>query len=62
VMDGWQFREEQLRDPKLKAIPVVVISAVNPGKALPPGTALLRKPFDLDVMFAEVAKAMGSPP
>jgi CheY-like chemotaxis protein len=59
VMDGWQFREEQLQDAKLKSIPVVVISAVNPGKALPPGTALLRKPFDLEAMFAEVARAIG---
>lgn len=62
AMDGWQFREEQLRDSRLQGIPVVVISAVNPGKALPPGTALLRKPFDLDVMFAEVARAIGGAP
>ena len=27
VMDGWQFREEQLRDPALASIPVVALSA-----------------------------------
>jgi len=27
VMDGWDFRQEQLRDPALKDIPVVVVSA-----------------------------------
>ncbi|HEY2594232.1 MAG TPA: response regulator [Chloroflexota bacterium] len=27
VMDGWDFRYEQLRDPALKDIPVLVISA-----------------------------------
>jgi CheY-like chemotaxis protein len=27
VMDGWSFREQQLRDPVLAEIPVVVISA-----------------------------------
>jgi CheY-like chemotaxis protein len=27
VMDGWQFRREQTRDPALAAIPVVVLSA-----------------------------------
>jgi CheY-like chemotaxis protein len=27
VMDGWQFRIEQRRDPKIAEIPVVVISA-----------------------------------
>src|SRR5690349_16993945 len=27
VMNGWQFREQQTRDPRLAAIPVVVLSA-----------------------------------
>jgi CheY-like chemotaxis protein len=27
IMDGWQFRAEQLRDPGLAPIPVIVISA-----------------------------------
>ena len=59
IMDGWQFRQEQLENPELAGIPVVVISAANPGKALPEGTLLLRKPFDLDVMLAEVERAIG---
>jgi CheY-like chemotaxis protein len=54
VMDGWQFRDEQLGQAEIASIPVVVISAVNPGKQLPRGTTLLRKPFDLDVMLATV--------
>jgi CheY-like chemotaxis protein len=29
VMDGWDFRGEQLRDPALKDIPVVVITATG---------------------------------
>jgi len=29
VMDGWDFRNEQLRDPALKDIPVVVITATG---------------------------------
>ena len=29
VMDGWDFRQEQLRDPALKDIPVVVITATG---------------------------------
>ena len=29
VMDGWDFRSEQLGDPALKDIPVVVITAVG---------------------------------
>ena len=27
VMDGYQFRDEQLKDPKLAAIPVIVVTA-----------------------------------
>jgi CheY-like chemotaxis protein len=29
VMDGWRFREEQLNDPALASIPVVVTTAVS---------------------------------
>ena len=29
VMDGWDFRHEQLRDPALRQIPVVVVSATG---------------------------------
>jgi CheY-like chemotaxis protein len=28
VMDGWQFRQEQVRDPELASIPVVIVSAL----------------------------------
>ena len=27
VMNGWSFRDEQLRDPTLAAVPVIVVSA-----------------------------------
>jgi excisionase family DNA binding protein len=54
VMDGWQFREEQLRDEHLARIPVILLSAerfaTSPGVA-----AVLRKPLDLD----RLADAMG---
>ena len=29
VMDGWDFRQEQLGDPALRDIPVVIVSAVG---------------------------------
>jgi CheY-like chemotaxis protein len=50
VMDGWQFRDEQLRDPALAAIPVVVVSGQGLLMRQPamPGVAdVLRKPFDI---------------
>lgn len=50
-MDGWTFRSHQRRDPRLAAIPTVVISAGYAGDpsgvaALAPD-AFLAKPFDL---------------
>jgi CheY-like chemotaxis protein len=29
VMDGWDFRQEQLRDPDLREIPVIVVTATG---------------------------------
>ncbi len=42
VMSGWEFRQEQLRDPELAGIPVVVVTAFEESID---GTELLRKPF-----------------
>ena len=45
-MDGWAFRQAQLRDKKLKDIPVVVLSAVSEiGKPIK-ADEILRKPVD----------------
>jgi len=62
VMDGWAFRRKQLEDPDLRGIPVVVVSAarnVGPGGAELRPTAMLPKPFDIEVLSATVAKALG---
>lgn len=29
IMDGWQFRQEQLRDPQLSAVPVLLLSGAG---------------------------------
>jgi CheY-like chemotaxis protein len=44
VMTGWEFRREQLRDPGLAAIPVVVASSADPRCV--DADAYLAKPFD----------------
>jgi len=59
VMNGWQFRAEQVRDPSIANIPAVVISGgdrvAEHTKAL--GAAdYLRKPIDLDVLLATVRR------
>src|SRR4051812_27516902 len=50
VLDGWQFLQEQKRDPTLASIPVVVVSgATEPDQqaAALGVAALLRKPVEL---------------
>jgi CheY-like chemotaxis protein len=44
VLDGWEFRREQGRDPALAPIPVVVVSAAD-AKGSPEAAAHVRKPF-----------------
>ena len=50
VMDGWAFRAEQLRDPALASIPVIVLTADGNAAekaALMNGAGALRKPVEL---------------
>jgi CheY-like chemotaxis protein len=59
VMDGWQFRAAQQRDPALAGIPVVVISADGrvPQKAASIGAAgYLGKPVDFDRLVEVVRR------
>jgi len=58
VMDGWAFRAEQLRDPALADIPVIVLTA--DGHAVEKATLMnganaLRKPVELETLLAAVA-------
>ena len=67
VMDGWDFRNEQLRDPALRDIPVVVITATgfsaNTIRAQFGDVALLSKPVPFSELLAllERARGAGSP-
>ena len=59
VMDGEQFRSEQLRDPSLASIPVVVMSAQSRAeeRAAQMGAAgCLVKPIDIDTLLTELRR------
>jgi CheY-like chemotaxis protein len=59
VMDGEQFRTEQLRDPNLASIPVVVMSAHSRAeeRAARMGAAgCLVKPIDIDTLLGELRR------
>ena len=64
VMDGWQFRTEQMKDPVLSKVPVVVISAdasVHEKVASFGAASVLPKPISLDRLLRAV-EALYPPP
>jgi CheY-like chemotaxis protein len=49
IMDGWDFRREQLADPALAGIPVILVTAAGLERVNPEDfTAVLRKPLKLE--------------
>lgn len=62
VMDGWQFRAEQLREPALADVPVVCVTALaeqtaNIARLKVP---CLRKPVEFQALLKAVEGACGS--
>jgi CheY-like chemotaxis protein len=58
-MSGWQFRETQLREPALAAIPVVVMTASRNPRGISVDEIIF-KPLQLDTLLAAV-KRHGAP-
>jgi CheY-like chemotaxis protein len=57
VMDGWQFRREQVRDRELADIPVIVVSAAGRERiAEIDANAYLTKPVDLEQLLERVSQ------
>jgi CheY-like chemotaxis protein len=57
VMDGWQFRSQQIRDAALASIPVIVVSAAGKDRIADiEANAYLSKPVDLEQLLAEVSQ------
>jgi CheY-like chemotaxis protein len=49
VMDGWEFRRQQKADPLIAPVPVIVLSALDQGRAAAvEADAFLNKPLDFD--------------
>jgi two-component system, chemotaxis family, chemotaxis protein CheY len=55
-MDGWKFREEQMRDSRLRDIPVVVLSAVGEIVEAIDALHILRKPVSAAMLLDAVAR------
>ncbi len=57
VMDGWQFRSQQVKDASLASIPVIVVSAAGKDRIADiEANAYLSKPVDLEQLLAEVTQ------
>ena len=59
VMDGWQFRQEQLRSSKIASIPVVIVSAdghASQKAAVLGANDYLTKPVELETLLDTVAR------
>ncbi|MBK8169804.1 MAG: response regulator [Sandaracinaceae bacterium] len=56
-MDGWQFRAEQMKDPALATIPVIVMTAGrNLDEAPVQVDEIVLKPLRLEALLAAVAR------
>jgi CheY-like chemotaxis protein len=55
-MNGWEFREAQLRDARLAKIPVVVLSATGERSRPIDAILVLRKPVTLDELLGAVRR------
>ena len=53
VMDGWQFRSEQTRNPRLAHIPVIVVTALS-DRADVDANEVIIKPVDVDRLLTTV--------
>jgi CheY-like chemotaxis protein len=53
VMDGKNFRREQIKDPRLAQVPVIVVSALSDRTDIDANEFLI-KPVDVDVLLAAV--------
>ena len=56
IMDGWQFRREQVRNAALASIPVIVVSAAGRERlANIEANSYLTKPIDREELLREVS-------
>lgn len=56
VMDGYQFRREQKRNPSIADIPLIVITAMRSGNVLVDADALVMKPLNIEELFRSIAR------
>jgi|SRR5215469_6799403 len=58
IMNGWQFREEQMRDPRLAGVPVIVVTALSDRTDVNANEVII-KPVDVDHLLCAVTQYCG---
>ncbi len=64
VMDGWEFRREQQKLPRIAAIPVVVLTADGDPRLKSASIGAqghLEKPVGIEALLGEVERLCGAP-
>lgn len=64
VMDGWEFRDRQLQDPRLATIPTLITTAVSASYLEAghlPGVSVFPKPLDVPQLMQAIQRHCGSP-
>jgi len=61
VMDGWQFRSEQIKNPRLVEIPVIVLTSLTE-RAEVDANEIITKPVDIDHFLNTVSRYCKPPP
>lgn len=57
IVNGWQFRAEQLSDPSIAAIPVIVATAAGLGAGdTIEADAVIRKPFPVETLLDLISR------
>ena len=57
VMDGWEFRQHQAKDDRLKEIPTIIVSAAGRERMKQiSADAYLSKPVDMDELLSRVSQ------
>jgi CheY-like chemotaxis protein len=58
IMNGWQFREEQMKDPRLSKIPVIVVTALSDQTNVDADEVII-KPVDVERLLSAVSLYCG---
>lgn len=59
ILDGEQFRQQQLRDPSLASIPVIVVSAANFAEAVS-AVHHIHKPFEVQELLDAIHEQLAA--